>query len=53
MVTATPPVVAQPAAGLVGVAVVRWVWFLIVVLPPTALTEPAAGLLEVGAVGRV
>ena len=39
---------AQPAAGLVGVAVVRRVWFLIVVLPPPVLTEPAAGL-----VGRV
>ena len=53
MVGLPSPVLAQPAAGPVGVAVVRWVWFLIVVLPPTALTEPAAVLLEVGVVGWV
>ena len=44
---------AQPAAGPVGVAVVRLVWYLMVVLPPPVLTDPAAGLVEVGAVGRV
>jgi len=53
MVAATPPVLAQPAAGLVGVAVLRWVWFLMMVLLPPVQTEPAAGLVDAGAMERV